>query len=331
MVEKNETTATPIQHTQGEALLTPAAAAALLVSRRDVLDRLTELARESREVELVELLAPEGSVGIPSKVPALIKYGEKPEIVALDNFFSAHRTAPQRRAGTAEVTTLASFCDLVNRHKDEHSAIFAKTSWPDPSLTALIDYHQTDKTARFGCHRIHYAFPLTDEFKTWMRGNGLAMAQGDFALFLEEHAAELSAPLDAERTEYELLFKERFAAPIEVINLSRNLEIYVGQKIKRAERLQTGERTVVFETQHSDAKGEPVDIPGIFMVSVRAFVDGDPVRIPARLRYRSGGGEIKWSYALYRPEYWLRCQVQDDLATAAALTGLPTFEGAPEQ
>jgi uncharacterized protein YfdQ (DUF2303 family) len=304
---------------------------ALLVARQDVLDRLTQLARASRAVEILNLKAPDGSVGIPATVPALLKFGEHPQLLPLAEFFELYRTAPQRRKGLAKVTTLESFCGLVNRHKDGDSVIFAKTGWPEPRLLAILDYHKTDGAPRFGQHRIDYAFPLTDEFQIWMAANGKLMDQGDFALFLEEHAAELSAPFDAERTEYELLFKERFAAPSEVINLSRNLEIYIGQKIKRAERLQSGERTVVFETQHSDAKGEPVDIPGIFMVSVRAFVDGEPVRIPARLRYRSSGGELKWAYALYRPEYWLRCQVQNDLATAADLTKLPTFEGAPEQ
>ncbi|WP_428978554.1 hypothetical protein [Chenggangzhangella methanolivorans] len=66
------------------------------------------------------------------------------------------------------------------------------------------------------------------------------------------------------------------------------------------------------------------------MVAVPAFVDGEAVRIPARLRYRLGGGDIKWFYQLYRWEFWLREQVQNDLERAGKETALPTFEGVPE-
>lgn len=304
--------------------------ASVLINHADVLDRIRDLALESRDVDLIDLPAPEGAIGVPARVPALVKHGATPQVMALDQFFEPHRTAPRQRAGTANVTTLASFCDLVNRHKDEHTVVFAQTEWPEPSLTAIIDYHQTNGVARFGCHRVEYEFPLTDEFKAWMANNGALLEQRDFAEFLEEHAAELTAPYDAEVNEYERLFKEKFATPNQLISLSRSLEIFVGAKIKRAERLQNGERTIIFETTHANANGDPVEIPGVFMVSVRAFVDGDPVRIPARLRYRAGGGEIKWAYQLYRPEFWLRVQVQDDLATVRQRTELPTFEGAPE-
>jgi hypothetical protein len=310
----------------------PNVEAALLVDSKDILDRIVELGRSSRAAQIIEMMAPEGATGVPSKIHALAIFDENSiNIKNLDPFFEPYRTAPKLRKGTATVTTLESFCALVNRHKDEHSVIFAKTAWPNPSLTAVIDYHQTDRAPRFGIHRIHYAFPLTDEFKVWMECNGKLIEQRDFALFLEEHAAGLACPLDAECSEYERLFKERFANPIELINLSRSLEIFVGQKIKRQERLQTGERTIVFEAQHTNASGEPVDIPGIFMISIAAFMDGSPIRMPARLRYRATGSEIKWGYQLYRPEHWLRAQVQEDLAEAAKATGLPTYEGAPEQ
>lgn len=310
----------------------PEPSARLVVNDLAVLDRLSDLARESRRAEIIEIPAPDGAVGLPAKATALIAHTQNGlSVTSLDSFFETLRTAPARRKGRATVTTLASFIDLVNRHKDEHSVIFAKSEWPDPSLTAVVDYHQTDGVARFGGHRVHYAFPLTDEFRAWMAANGKMLEQRDFAEFLEEHAAELTAPYDAEVVEYERLFKEKLATPNQLISLSRSLEIFVGAKIKRVERLQTGERTAVFETTHSNATGEPVDIPGVFMVSVRAFVDGEPVRIPARLRYRAGAGEIKWAYQLYRPEFWLRAQVQNDLATVRAATGLPAYEGAPEQ
>ena len=127
-----------------------------------------------------------------------------------------------------------------------------------------------------------------------------------------------------------LMFKERFAAPNELIGLSRELEVTATHKVKRGERLQSGERTVQFSEEHTNGKGEAVILPGVFMISVPAFLDGAPVRIPARLRYRIQGGSIHWSYGLYRAEHWLRNRVKEDMDQAAKATALPAFEGAPE-
>jgi len=238
------------------------------------------------------------------------------------------------RKGTAKLDTLDSFVDLVNRHKDAHTAIFAETSYPDPKFTAVIDYHEAGGEARWGKHRLVYTFPLTKEFRAWIKGDGTAMDQFKFAMFLEEHAAELSAPTDEERIEFERLFKERFATPAELLDLSRSLEVHVGGKVKNSGRIKSGERQLVFTTEHVNANGEPVDIPGIFMVSVPPFLEGAgpvaAVRIPARIRYRIEDGSVVWLYQLYRWEYVLRDRIQIDLAAAAKRTGLPFFEGAPE-
>ena len=157
------------------------------------------------------------------------------------------------------------------------------------------------------------------------------MEQGNFAHFLEDHAAELASPTDGEASKYERLFKERFATPAELIMLSRDMEIHVNAKVKRSERLQTGERTIIFENEHLNGKGEPVSVPGIFMVSVPAWVDGRPIRVPARLRYRMQGGGIYWHYNLYRVNVWLREQVINDMRDAAERTGLPAYPRAPEK
>lgn len=298
----------------------PAASAAGLIAN---------LAKAGSAPEIVMIPTKGLGGGLPEQIPVLWDRNAQ-RIVPLGSEIESHRLAPRRIKGTAKVETLESFIELVNRHKNDDSAIFAATAWPSPSLTAVIDYYTLDHGTAWGQHRVHYAFPLTEEFKVWVGKNGKAMPQIEFAAFLEDHAAELAAPMDGERTEFEGLFKERFAAPNELIDLSRSLEVFVGAKVKQGIRPASGERQVLFETEHMNGKGEPVDIPGIFMLSVQPFVDGDLVRIPARIRYRIAGGEISWFYQLYRWEYWLRTRVQNDLLRAAECTILPTFEGSPE-
>ncbi len=297
---------------------------------------------DAHGIELITALATEGvapatvnittsglGAGLPPSVP--VAFDRKAQSFrSIRPLIEEFRTDPARRKGTAHVDTLQSFIDLINRHKDERSALFGKTAWPEPKLTAVLNYDTADGEARSRDHRIVYAFPLTEEFKAWVGTNAKPMDQEVFAAFLEEHSAELAAPSDGERSEYERLFNEKMATPSEVVALSRHLEVFVAARAKQGIRLQTGERVVEFSEEHQNAKGEAVIIPGIFMVSVPAFIDGDAVRIPARLRYRIAGGAIKWFYQLYRWEFYLREQVGYDLKTAADETALPAFEGSPE-
>ncbi|MBN9243960.1 MAG: DUF2303 family protein [Mesorhizobium sp.] len=293
------------------------------------IDVVSALATEAASPTILNITTSGLGAGLPSSVPVAFDRKEQ-TFRSLRTLLEETRLMPQRRKGTATADTLESFVNLVNRHKDERSALFGRCIWPDPKLTAVLDYDDAQGEARNRQHRIVYAFPLTDEFKAWVGVNAKPMEQEVFAAFLEEHAAELAAPMDGERSEYERLFNEKMATPSEVVSLSRHLEVFVSARAKQGVRLQTGERTVEFTEEHQNSKGEAVVIPGIFMVSVAAFVDGDAVRIPARLRYRIAGGDIKWFYQLYRWEFFLREQVERDLGTAAGATELPAFEGAPE-
>ncbi|GGF56444.1 hypothetical protein GCM10007301_15120 [Azorhizobium oxalatiphilum] len=296
------------------------------------IEQIADLAMAASKPEIIIIHTDGLGAGLPAKVPVLFNRQTQQVIPLLEHIEAAR--PPIERKGTAKVTTLASFIDLSNRHKTGKSVIFGKTAWPDPKLTTVLDYFDSQEEATFGKHRVEYSFPLTEEFKAWIDNNGLEMDQVTFAAFLENHAAELASPFPGEKSEFEQLFKERFAEPNELITLSRELEVFQSAKVKQSTRLQSGERQVIFTTEHQTSSGEKVDIPGIFMVSVAPFVSGDreapTVRIPARIRYRLKDGAIKWFYQLYRWQFWLRERVQQDLAEAAKETALPAYEGAPE-
>lgn len=297
----------------------------------EAIQKIADLTIQGVKPELREIRVQGLGGGLPDAVPVLFRPGEEGgSAESVKHLIEAYRLMPDRRKGTAAVTTLASFIDLVNRHKDDGSAIFAKTDWPRPALTAVIDYHDLERGPRHGEHRVHYAFPVTPEFQAWIDQVGKPMSQTDFAAFLEDHAAELASPEDGERSEFERLFKAKFASPNELIDLARTLEICVGQSFKQAVKLQSGEAELVFREEHTNGAGEKVTVPGIFMIALPAFVDGERVRIPARLRYRAAGGSVTWFYDLYRWQDALRLRVAEDLVTAGNQTGLPTYEGAPE-
>lgn len=293
-------------------------------------EAIAKLAQQAAAAQLLMIPTDGLGDGLPPQIPALFN-SRAGVLVPLKDTIETFRQEPAARTGMASVTTLASFIELMNRHKGNDSVIFAETRWPKLKLTGVVDYYGLNHEPAHGRHRVRYDFPITDEMKAWVENSGKLMPQAEFAAFLEEHAGELASPFDGERQEYELLFQETVGAPNDIVKLSRDLEIFVGQSVKNKNRLQSGEMAIEFVEEHTDGKGQRIIIPGAFIVSVQAFVDGEKVRIPARLRYRVKGGDILWFYQLYRWEFWLREQVQKDLEAAAKATGLPAFEGVDEQ
>lgn len=241
-----------------------------------------------------------------------------------------YRTAPERREGTATALTLASFVDLVNRHKDAGSVVFGDLLDKKPSLTAVIDYHALDHAPRYGRHRIKYVFPLSEEWQSWFGSNRAPMSQVAWAEFIENHMRDLVAPTDQEVTDGKLYFEQQPAVPTRIISLSRGLEILVEARVKDVRNLQSGEVELAFEETHKDVGGKTLKIPGLFVIAIPIFVDGPPARFLVRLRYRKTDGKLTWFYDMVRPDLVMREQLCNDLDDVRQRTELPTIEGRPE-
>ncbi|APO74234.1 hypothetical protein AM571_CH01398 [Rhizobium etli 8C-3] len=294
------------------------------------IDEITSLAdKAASQLATVKLTQP--IPGVPTEIPVFVDR-ERGVIGGVHSLFEHYRFSPARKTGTAKVTTLESFIDLVTRHGTNDSAIFANTNWQKPSLTAVIDYHRTTPggAADNGKHRIHYEFPLSEEWQAWNAIDGKPLEQEQFAQFIEDHIAELAAPDDQESEDFRHKFSFRVAYPTELVTLSRGLQVFSETRVKNAVTLQSGEGQITFEEEHRDSNGNKMDVPGMFILAVPPFFMGDPARIPVRLRYRLSGGSIKWIVKLYRPDVYITQQVLRDMERAASETGLPHFQGAPE-
>lgn len=313
----------------------------------DLVNAIANLARQDHyKVEFVPL--PKEALGLGVNVPtphvALVGTTDGIEIRPITEAIESARGKPYQRKGTASVTTLASFIALVKRHKiGDETAIFADINWQLPTLTAVIDYHRPrtgdgrseqsafeDPGARFGRHRVHYAYPLSDAWKAWVAANKKPMDQVDFATFLEEHISELAAPETAERTLWESDLKARFATPAELLELSRGLEVTVGHQVKSRIKLQTGETQMLFETRMGDASGAELVVPGLFLLAVAPFRRGEQIRIPVRLRFRAGGGGITWFFEMLNPDKYIDERLVDDAGIVEAETGIAVIAGSPE-
>lgn len=273
--------------------------------------------------------------GFPESIPALWSPKDG-KVISLKDELESYRQRPARRKGTAIVQTLKSFIALVNHQKIEaESVVFADTDWTAPSFTAVLDYHPAvrgtyEPDANNGQHRVHYPFPLSEEWQEWVKFNGEVMNQLEFATFLENRIPDLSAPMDAEKIALERDFATTIATPAELVKLSRGLKVHVSSSVEEERTLNSGEGQIKWQEVHKGENGEPLKVPGIFLLAVAPFRSGEKVRIPVRLRYRTQGGRVLWFYEIYRPDLHITERVEADLDKVASVTGLPTFEGKPE-
>lgn len=242
------------------------------------------------------------------------------------------RTTPRFRNGNANVETLDSFIALVNRHKDESSAIFADLKEGKPSLRAVIDYHTLERTPRYGSHSIRYEFPLSPEFLAWRAISGKAFDQTKFAEWIEDHIHELASPTADEDREFGDTLGLKFGLPHELVKVARGISIHAAVKVSNIQTLASGEAQMAFEETHDvkDSDRKPIKVPGLVLVSVPLFYGGDLVRLPFRLRYERAGGFVVWKFLAFRLDRILLGALEGEYERAIEGTGLPGFRGTPE-
>jgi uncharacterized protein YfdQ (DUF2303 family) len=269
---------------------------------------------------------------------AIVPSGKK--IESLKRILDEYRTKPERRSGTATLTTQASFVDHVKRFAGDASVIFADRTPASPSLLAVYDYNPAgpeNDAAAFGRHRAVYSFPLSDEWKAWTSADESEMDAAKFAAFLEDRLQDVRV-VDTD-TEAEdspilaiaMLFQGRYATPNQLLNLSRSLDINASVAVRQALRLETGEIDVRFVETHSDGEGKPITIPNLFVISIPVFRDGERFRMVCRLRYRLANTHVTWWYTMVQPERYLDTAIVEVVEAVQKATERPVMFGAPER
>lgn len=287
---------------------------------------------QSKGAELVTVNTTSDLVGLPKQVPALLRRGDEPGLEPVHEILEKYRLFPKRKEGVAKVQTLGSLISLTNRHKTSDSVVFADLNWRNPSITSIVDYHRDSSGGNAdNCrHRIRYDFPLSDEWKIWIENDGKVMSQQDFAYFLEDRIPDLSSPTDGEKASVERDFSTTAALPSQLVSLSRKMQVNVASQVKTETRLESGEGQILWEESHTGADGQPVKVPGIFILCIAPFFMGEKVRIPVRLRYRMQERRVVWFYNIYRPDLVITSQVEADLQSVTEQTELPAYAGTPE-
>ena len=274
-----------------------------------------------------------------SALVAILPEGKK--VQDLKPILDLYLGRPERRKGTATLTDLASLLAHVARFATAETAVFADPARSQPKLTVVFDYHPTeragaaDATSRTDWmeHRALYAPTLSDAWKVWTQFDGKAMAQGDFATFIEDRLMDLVVPNldDPTLKTFAELVQGKFAEPSDLVTLSRGLQVSVDVKVRNAVQLNTGAIQVQYEEVHEDGQGAPISIPNLFQIAIPVFYGGDLYRMAARLRYRLAGQKLAWHYSLVRPELVFDDAFMGIVEKVRSESHLPVFLGTPEK
>lgn len=241
---------------------------------------------------------------------------------------------PERRKGTAVFTQVASLIEHANRFKDEHSSIFADDEPSKPSISVVLDYHEMSAAGapRFGEHRGHYAFPISEEWAFWQKVSGSGLDIRQFAELLEDRITDVVDPGGVGPATKELAEELgiTLAGRGTLKTLAKGLNIRVDRKVVSAMNADTGEGALVFEETHNDKDGAPLKVPNGFVIAIPVFRGGATYSIPVRLRYRIGSGGVTWILQLHRADVAFRDAFGEACELVRAETELPLLFGRPE-
>jgi uncharacterized protein YfdQ (DUF2303 family) len=248
--------------------------------------------------------------------------GCEPARSAID-LADARADKPRRRKGTANLQSIDSFTDHVNRFKGGPSAIFADAA--NRKFLGVLNYHPAgaeQSDAAWGDHRAVYPCPLSPEWSMWGGGSEKSLGQDAFAFFLDEHDADLAAgAADAKGKPY--------PSPADLMTLAAALESYSNTSAKR-ERDKTTGRVLVSFSEDSGIKGN-VTIPAAFAIKIPVFTDSAPAVLEVRLRVEVENGKPVFKFAIHDGVKVLRTAFDALVARVREATALPVLVGTPEQ
>lgn len=266
-------------------------------------------------------------------------------------FIDEYLERPRRLVGIARAETLQSFCAQVLQHKTLSTVVFA-TGGDKPKLEAVIDYHAKSdlgngSTPSFCGHRILYSFPISPELASWQAA-ATWRGQNAFAQLLDLRRFDIVDPIDVTELPEKSILRDVlfrsvardkrgdllselsrvFASPGDLMQLVESLSGHSKTRFAEVKTDRFGGMRATIEKEGRIDGDEK--IPSLFLVQVAAFVGGDKLTLPARIRARIGDRGLELAAELVGVERVLEAAFEAAIAEAHALTGCAIFRGSPE-
>jgi uncharacterized protein YfdQ (DUF2303 family) len=203
---------------------------------------------------------------------------------------------PRRKRATVGIYETASFIDYVNRHKTAGAThLFGKATELGGSFTAVLDYHEAEKTdgkplPGWGQHTAKLTLEVTPEWARWVGNNTKLIGQEAFAEFIEDNMNDIVTPDAAS-----------------VLEIAQGLQGRKNVQFKSGKNLRDGsiqlEYIETIEVQGAaNRRDDAFKMPEKIQLGIVPFVGAEGVYIEARLRFRIGSdGKLSFAYILNRP------------------------------
>lgn len=180
-----------------------------------------------------------------------------------------------------------SLVAYVNKHKTPDTAMFAEPGFLAEGRRAIIhvalDYHGETQPHHVA-HSVRYEPRYSDQWTRWHNACREPMAQVDFAEFVEECRADIQEPSAAALLDVVRTFKASKKVEYDSVVYQPNGDV----------KLAYDERT--------EQKGSSGVLPEMIKLGIPVYFRGDLYAMPVFVRYRVGGGTVKFQMKLDRPE-----------------------------
>jgi uncharacterized protein YfdQ (DUF2303 family) len=233
---------------------------------------------------------------------------------SLERFFPA----PKRKTGHVTLNDMESFVSYSKRHGSLASCVIygaADFELQTASLVAILNDHAEDDPA-WRDHKATYIPIQTVEWKRWKKSNAQAMTQEGFAQFLEENLGDIAATED-------------MPTGTDILNMALEFEATSDKRFKSRLNLQGGGVNLLFVDQDNPDTEQRMKFYERFSLGLRVFLNGQPYRLDARLKYRQNNGKLQFWYELIRPDRVFQDAVQTEFNAIKEKTGFPLLFGSP--
>ena len=175
----------------------------------------------------------------------------------------SYQDSPNRIKRSPQLQSCESFCEYVNRFKNDTSSIYLDV--PSATFTAVIDHHNPEHPS-WASHTASYSPGMSLEWQAWREIHGQSLPQLSFAEFIEEHLRDITEPDANSVLKSALEFQD-----------AKNLTMASSQNLDNGD--------IQFHFVKDNA-AKDVTFPHRIKIAIPVF-DNEPLTtIEARIRYR---------------------------------------------
>jgi uncharacterized protein YfdQ (DUF2303 family) len=226
-----------------------------------------------------------------SYMHAIVPQGFKLENIS--KAVESMQAIPNRKSGTVQLKDLDSlilYCedqDSASDMQQSGSTIGYIYADPDSRKITAVFNDQRGQEPGWRDHRAEFKAEFTPEFTKWVSRNAQQFTQTEFAEFIEDNMADITAPEAST-----------------LLEMATTIQATTGIDFSSAKRLQNGQVQLQYtETINATAGANgALEIPKEFALGLRIFKNGDGYKLKARLKYRLHSGSVKFWFELDRHE-----------------------------